>query len=182
MSPLQIRAWIFTPNRYARSQATVLARESLGISCIVQFRSKSQALDSFQILLTPFSSLQQCSEGACHGVCHSPSCTQLCDAGNCSMECKGLRCRQNCTAGGCQMTCPDNAEICEQHCAAQNCTVTRAATEIGGHVLTQSSMEDNGIHFERKRTKPNSGSWSLSRLNERLYEVTLCAIAIALAY
>lgn len=126
--------------------------------------------------------LQQCSEGACHGVCHSPSCTQLCDSGNCSMECNGLRCRQNCTAGGCQLTCPINAEICEQHCAAQNCTVTRTVTRKRGHILTKSSWEDHGIHFDRKRTETNSGSWSSGRLNEHLNEINLCAIAIALAY
>ena len=80
------------------------------------------------------------------------------------------------------MTCPVNAEICEQHCAAQNCTVTRVVTKTGGHVLTKSSRGDHEIHFQRKRTKPNSGGWSVGRLNERLNKMTLCAIAIALAY
>ena len=80
------------------------------------------------------------------------------------------------------MTCPANAEICEQNCAAQNCAITRTLTRKGGHVLTKRFREDHGIHFERKRTKSNSGSWCLGRLNERLYEMTLCAIAIALAY
>ena len=80
------------------------------------------------------------------------------------------------------MTCPVDAEICEQHCAAENCTVTRAATKKGGHVLSKSSKGDHGINFERKRTKPNSGVWSVGRLNEDLSMMTFCAIAIALAY
>ena len=80
------------------------------------------------------------------------------------------------------MTCPVNAEICEQHCAAQNCTVTRAATKQGGHVLAKSSRGGHGINFERKRTKPNSGGWFVGRLNEGLSMITLYAMAIALAY
>lgn len=77
------------------------------------------------------------------------------------------------------MTCPVNAEICVQHCGGQNCTVTRAAR---GHVSTKSSKGDHGIHFQRKITKSNSGGWSVGRLNEDLNMMTLCAIAIALAY
>ena len=80
------------------------------------------------------------------------------------------------------MTCPVNAEICEQHCAGQNCTVTRAATKKGGRVLSKSSKGDHGINFERKRTKSNNGGWSVGRLNEGLSMMTLYAIAIALAY
>ena len=80
------------------------------------------------------------------------------------------------------MTCPINAEICEQHCAAKNCTVARVVTKKGGHVVTKSSKGDHGIHFERERTKSNSGGWSVGRLNEGLHMMTLCAIAIVLAF
>lgn len=80
------------------------------------------------------------------------------------------------------MTCPVNAAICEQHCAGENCTVIRAMTKKGGNVLAKSSRGDHGINFERKRTKPNSGGWSVGRVNKGLSMMTLCAIPIALAY
>ena len=100
-----------------------------------------------------FSSLQQCSEGGCRGVCHSPSCLQLCNSGNCSLECNGLQCRQNCRSGGCHLTCPVEAEVCEQDCPPQNCTITRKPKlVIIGKLTLKTSSGNHGIKYDGVET------------------------------
>lgn len=110
-----------------------------------------------------FFSLQQCSEGGCRGVCNSPSCLQLCNSGNCSLECNGLQCRQNCTAGGCNLSCPEEAEVCEQDCPAQNCTITKKQMlVIIGKLTLKTSSGNHGIKYDGVETANTSARFSHS--------------------
>ena len=74
------------------------------------------------------------------------------------------------------MTCPVDAELCEQHCAAQSCTILRIVTpKLTGNTIVETSTVDREI-----KTK-NGGESLLSCLTCSVVNI-LWVIVIPLIY